>query len=203
MNWRGLTVACALASSPGCSATSASTSAPPPAATTAAPVASTPASAVVPVASTTAPTLTPEQELARAVEAARRCDAPAAEITNAPPEDGVVFNNAQTDPDAGYIDRLAAIVGTIRGTAAYRCCFDAWQTQHPEEELKVMMQITLDPKGGVKETGVDAKRTNADDAVLIGCLGAVARGSEFPPSPTGKDTQVDYPFVVAARDTSP
>lgn len=158
---------------------------------------------VEPVVSATARPPTPEQVLARAIDAARQCETPTAEITNAPPENAVVFNNAQTDPDAGYIDRLAAIVATIRGTTAFRCCFDAWQTQHPNEELKVMLQITLDPKGSVKETGADPKRSSSDDAVLLGCLGAVAQGSSFPPSPTGKDTQVDYPFVVAARDTSP
>lgn len=207
MDARGLVIAGAtigITSAAACSASRTGATSPPPTTTTATPLASATGSAA-PVASATAtaPSLSPEQKLAVIVEAARRCEKPTATITNKPSEDGIVFNNAQTDPDAGYIDRLAKIVATVRETSAYRCCFDAWQAEHPDEELGVMLQLTLDPEGRVKEAGVDADRTSTDDELLLACLGAVARGSVFPPSPTGKDTLVDYPFAVAIRDVGP
>jgi len=207
MEWRALVivgVATALggwSATSGCRATTPGTAVPPAQSASSPPVASATTTSP-PVASTSVPGPTAEQILAVAIEAARQCDEPAADITNSPPKNGTVFNNAQTDPDAGYIDRLAGIVSAIRDNPAYGCCFDVWQSQHPDLPLEISLRVRLDPEGEVVEAGVHPERTSTDDAVLIGCLGSVARRSSFPPSPTGKDTHVDYPFVVAARELS-
>jgi hypothetical protein len=145
--------------------------------------------------SSDAGTSTPDA-MAAAVAQARACDAPLSVIANQP-DGGTVFNNAMTSADAGHIDRTAGVLEAIAGqAAALRCCFDVWGAQSPTKEGRLVLVLTLAPDGAVRDTAVDAARTDILDPVTVGCVLAVAKSTTFPASPTGRETIVEYPFVV-------
>lgn len=165
--------------------------------------ATTSGSAPVTPASTTTPAgATPDDagadvDLASAIEKARRCEAPRSAIRNHP-DGGTVFNNAMFSEDAGSIDRMQDVIEAIAGRAdAFRCCFDHWLSANEAGELRVMLQVAIDPNGTVESASLDPARSSGGDAILSGCLAAVARDIAFPPSPSGSPTLVEYPFDVA------
>jgi hypothetical protein len=136
-------------------------------------------------------------QLAAAIAAARRCDAPTATITNQP-DGGVIFNNALTSADAGSIDRGQGVLDALAGNAtAFRCCVNAWLRDHPGREEQLMLRLELAADGSVEGASVDQARSTLDDAVTRGCVTAVARDTSYPPSPEGKETIVMYPIRVA------
>lgn len=169
--------------------------APPP--TSVATVTAPPAtSAPVPVPSAT---VSPEEQLQAAALAASRCEQPSASILNHP-DGGVIFNNAMTSADAGFIDRSKGVIDALGTRAdAFRCCFDRWVDKQPAGEARVMLRLHLAPGGAVERTEIDARRSNVDDAVTLACIELVAREGSYPESPTGNPTVVEYPFVVGSR----
>ncbi len=137
--------------------------------------------------------------LETAVAAAKSCDTPTSRWTNRP-DGGVVFVNAWHRKDAGNIDRLEGVVGTL-GAASdqFRCCFDAWASaQTPGANGKLMLTLELSKDGAVHAAAVDAKRTDIDDPVTRGCVTSVAKDLTFPKSPSDAETLVEFPFVVQA-----
>jgi hypothetical protein len=127
-----------------------------------------------------------------------RCDSPRARIVNAPPDAGVVFNNAMTAADAGHIDRTRGVIDTLAAAAtAFRCCFDAWDAGTSGAEGWLMLRVVLDPDGAVREATTDPRRSTIDAIQVAQCVADVARGLDYPPSPTGKQTTVEYPFRIA------
>ena len=72
------------------------------------------------------------------------------EITNDPPQGGVVMNNAQTAKDAGASDRVELITELIRSKRdGFRCCFDVWAKDHPGTSGAVKMVLKLKADGAV------------------------------------------------------
>jgi hypothetical protein len=134
----------------------------------------------------------------RARRAAQGCPQPSSTIANHP-DGGVVFNNAMTSADAGFIDRMQRIVTTLEEQGdRFRCCFDLWQPpQASSEPARVMLVVVLEANGDVRTATVDESRTTAKDEDMVWCVAEVARTTTYPPSPTGKSTIVEYPFVVA------
>jgi hypothetical protein len=140
----------------------------------------------------------PENAAAEAALKARSCTDPVTAILNHP-DGGVVFNNAMTSVDAGFIDRTQGVLDALSQQAtAFRCCFDGWLRAHPGAEEKVMLRVVLTGDGQVEDAAVDPSRSSVSDAVTVGCVVGVARDTPYPKSPTGKQTVVEYPLRVAA-----
>ncbi len=135
---------------------------------------------------------------ARAKQAAQGCPQPSSAITNHP-DGGVVFNNAMTSADAGFIDRMQKVVEALadRGDR-FRCCFDLWQPPRtPNEPMRIMLVVVLEPNGDVRTATVDESHTTVRDEDMFWCIAEVARTTTYPASPTGKPTIVEYPFDVS------
>ncbi|MCA9618807.1 MAG: hypothetical protein KC731_07295 [Myxococcales bacterium] len=163
---------------------------PPPAPVTPSAVTSTPA----PSALAADAGIDPAAELALAIERAKSCTEPRAAITNRP-EGGTIYNNAMTSADAGSIDRGQLILEAVEAESkAFRCCFDSWLSQHPNEALTMLLVLELESDGTLGEARVAADRSNVDDPVVTGCVTAVAREAKYPASPSGSPTVVEYPF---------
>lgn len=145
----------------------------------------------------------PVDPAATAISRARACGAPLSVIANQP-DGGTVFNNAMTAADAGHIDRTAGVLEAIAGqSVAMRCCFDVWGGEHPTKEGRLLLRLTLASDGTVQTAEVDATRTDIVDPITVRCVLEVARSTSYPVSPTGKETIVEYPFVVQpGRDTN-
>lgn len=128
-----------------------------------------------------------------------RCPSPRSALLNLP-DGGVVFNNAMTSADAGFIDRTQGIIDALVGQSqAIRCCFDEWAEQHPGDEGQVVLLLELDAAGVVISADVDPRRSTIAERATLDCLIEVARRASYPESPTGSPTLVEYPFVVALR----
>jgi hypothetical protein len=156
-----------------------------------------PASVAAPVRASGTPEAGAPDRLA-AARAAASCDQPLTAIVNHP-DAGVVFNNAMTSADAGSIDRTRGVLDALAERAhQFRCCFDRWTRSHPDKEHEAMLVVTLDPGGVVEAAHIDATRSTVDDEATTACITLVARETRYPPSPTGKQTIVEYPFRVAA-----
>lgn len=113
----------------------------------------------------------------------------------------MVFNNAMTSADAGFIDRMQGTLDALGGESRrFRCCFDSWTKAHPGEEGKLLLLVDLEPGGEVRRAAVDASRSTVSDALVIECVAYVARTTTFPSSPTNRETLVEYPFVVASGE---
>jgi len=130
---------------------------------------------------------------------ARHCTAPNTAILNHP-DAGVVFNNAMTSADAGFIDRTQGTLDAIAAQAAsFVCCLDVWTKLHPSKEGKILLRLTLAPNGDVKQAKVDSHRSNVAEPLTISCVEQVAASIDYPASPSGKQTIVEYPFRFSAR----
>jgi len=127
----------------------------------------------------------------------RQCDDPRVDILNHP-DGGVVFNNAMTSADAGFIDRTEPSIQALAAKAAeFRCCLAKWVSTH-EGEQRLMLRVHLAADGRVSESRVDASRSDVDDSATLRCLELAAREARFPASPAGKDTWLEYPLRVRA-----
>ncbi len=128
------------------------------------------------------------------VSKARACTAPNTAILNHP-DGGVVFNNAMTSADAGFIDRTQATLDAIAAQASsFVCCFDVWTKLNPSKEGAIMLRVTLAPDGDVREAKVDPQRSSVAEPLTVACVEQVAASIDYPASPTGKQTVVEYPF---------
>ncbi|MBW2526033.1 MAG: AgmX/PglI C-terminal domain-containing protein [Deltaproteobacteria bacterium] len=132
------------------------------------------------------------------LSALQRCDEPLARIVNVP-DGGVVFNNAMTSADAGFIDRTQGIIDALVGESSrLQCCFGPWAQAHPGAEGKLMLLLDLDPAGRVRRADTVADRSTITHPLAVRCVLDVARRVSYPKSPTDSPTLVEYPFVVAA-----
>jgi hypothetical protein len=123
------------------------------------------------------------------------------EITNEPPDGGVVMNNAMTAGDAGSSDRMQPMIDLIRAKRdAFRCCFDIWARKNPGAQGRVKMKLELDPTGALKKAYVDQQGSELHAADVESCLVDLAKSLTYPKSPSGKDTTFTYPFDFKARN---
>lgn len=122
---------------------------------------------------------------------------PRSDITNEPPDGGVVLNNAMTSGDAGSSDRLQPIIDVIKANRdGFRRCFDQRADKGPGKEGRVTMIVELAPDGSVKN--VEARSAfNAPDVET--CMVSYAKSLSYPRSPSGKLTKFTYPFDFKAR----
>jgi len=121
---------------------------------------------------------------------------PASQITNDPPDGGVVMNNATTSGDAGASDRLDAVHAIVKHNRdKYRACFDIWGKKNPTAgEQKVMLTFDLDPAGKVTSVAFNPSQTDITDKGVETCMANATKAINFPPSPSEKETTVQYPF---------
>lgn len=132
-----------------------------------------------------------------ALRAMQQCSSPRVSILNIP-DGGVVFNNAMTSADAGFIDRTQGIIDVLVGLSSeVRCCLEPWAEQHPTGEGSLVLILDLDPAGNVERVDIDAQRSNITEISSIRCVLDVARRGHYPESPTGSPTKVEYPLEVA------
>jgi hypothetical protein len=113
------------------------------------------------------------------------------------PDGGVVFNNALTAADAGYVDRTSGILEALGKQAGrFRCCFDPWSRETPGAHGELLLLLELAPDGVVKDASTEAARSTISRPDAVRCVLDVARHTAFPPSPVGKPTLVEYPLEV-------
>ena len=129
----------------------------------------------------------------------RKCAAPSVRL-DLPPSDGVVFNNAMTSADAGYIDRAQGVIDVLLGTEHdLRCCIDSWAAEHPSVRAKLVLILTLAADGTPTHATVDEARSSSMTTAVGECLTGAAMAVTYPPSPTGVATTVEFPIRVEAR----
>jgi len=169
---------------------------PPPAPDTA------PAAATVVTTSSVAPLpigpATPAAKAKPAPRTAADCKVVLSEITNEPPEGAVALNNAQTARDAGATDRLQSLTELVRSKRdGFRCCYDVWAKDHPGTQGAARMVLKLKATGAVISVAFDDTPNRVPD--IEPCLGDLAHGLSYPPSPSGKETTFRYPFDFKAH----
>jgi len=123
-----------------------------------------------------------------------------AEITNDPPANGVVMNNAQTAGDAGASDRFQPMSDLVKSKRdAFRCCFDVWAKDNPGQKGKVSFIFELAPDGTLKSSKIKPEASDLKAPEIESCMQEVAKGLTYPKSPSGKVTVFTYPFEFKAR----
>ncbi len=106
-----------------------------------------------------------------------------------PPADAVVFNNAMTSVDAGFIDRTQGVLDVITSQSkALSCCFDNASTSDP---LGVMLEMTLTPDGK-PNVAINTKLSTTPDGLVHQCIAILLEQASYPASPTNRETQVEY-----------
>ncbi|NUP12138.1 MAG: AgmX/PglI C-terminal domain-containing protein [Polyangiaceae bacterium] len=122
---------------------------------------------------------------------------PRSDITNEPPDGGVVMNNATTSGDAGSSDRLGPIKDlVVKNRDKYRACFDAWLKKNPGQktEVKISWEIKLKETGEIESAAFKADETDVADKAMETCMVDVTKSIAFPASPSGKVTTYHHPF---------
>ncbi len=120
---------------------------------------------------------------------------PAGDITNDPPDGGVVMNNANTSKDAGGSDRLRPIIDVItQNREKFRACFDDWGRQNPGREVRITLTIKLKPSGEVISAGFKADESDLADKKMEDCMSKAAAALKFPESPKGMETTYNHRF---------
>jgi hypothetical protein len=169
-------------------------SAPPPSATTPAPPPAE-ASADMPEPAANKP---PRPK--KTPETVADCKQMLSEITNEPPEGGVVMNNATTAADAGSSDRLQPLVDVIKSRRdGFRCCFDLYARKNPGARGKITWQLKLKPDGAVEEATIVREKSDVSAPEIESCMADLARSVTWARSPSGKDTTLTYPFDFKSR----
>ena len=129
------------------------------------------------------------------------CKEMLSEITNDPPDGGVVMNNAMTASDAGSSDRLMPMVDLIKSKRdAFRCCFDLWAQKNRGAEGSLTFVINLKPDGALKEAHVDQVQSKIKAPEVESCMVDLAKTLEYPKSPSGKETTYTHRFDFKARN---
>jgi hypothetical protein len=136
------------------------------------------------------------QNLAATVGAAPpECRNPTARLLL--PDGGVVFNNAMTSADAGYLDRTQGVLEALGAQAdLLRCCFDPWSRDTPGGRGQLLVVLDLEPDGRLRNASVEAERSTISRPDAVRCVLDVMRRAAFPASPTGKPTLVEFPLQV-------
>lgn len=97
----------------------------------------------------------------------------------------------------GGLDRETVRRVIVSNRGRIRACYERALLSQPKLAGRVVTQFEISPKGTVLSASV--KSSDAASGTLESCLVDVVRGMEFPAAPTGKGTQVVYPFVFQAR----
>jgi hypothetical protein len=122
-----------------------------------------------------------------------------ADLTNEP-DGGVCMNNAMTSADAGSSDRCAGMTDAVRASRnAFRCCYDLYARNNPNEGAHVVLHVELAPDGAIQATSLNKERSNLTAPEFESCMVAIAGGLSFPKSPSGKETRFNYPFDFKPR----
>jgi hypothetical protein len=122
------------------------------------------------------------------------------EITNDPPESGVVLNNAAL-VDAGTSQRLDPLVDTIKSHRnSFRCCFDIYSRKNLGARGKVTWQLKLNPDGAVQEATIVHDKSDITAPEVESCMAELAKSITWARSPNGKDTVLNYPFDFKPRN---
>ncbi|AUX21097.1 hypothetical protein SOCEGT47_015750 [Sorangium cellulosum] len=148
-----------------------------------------------------APVLPDRPAPRRKAETVEDCKELATEITNEPPDGGVVMNNAMTSADAGSSDRLQPLVDTIKAKRdAFRCCFDLYARKHPGAQGKITWQLKLKPDGAVEEAIIVRDKSDVTAPQVESCMADLAASISWARSPSGKETVLTYPFDFKRRN---
>ena len=145
----------------------------------------------------------PDKPAARkkAPETVEDCKVIASEITNEPPEGGVVMNNAMTSADAGSSDRLQPLVDAIKARRdGFRCCFDLYARKHPGAQGRVTWQLKLKPDGTFEEATIVRDKSDVTAPQVESCMAELAKSTTWARSPSGKETVLTYPFDFKRRN---
>lgn len=122
------------------------------------------------------------------------------EITNEPPESGVVMNNAQSAKDPDASSRLTPMAEVVKSKRdAFRCCFDLWAKNNPGQKGKVVFVFELAPDGTLKSSKIDPDKSDIKVPEVESCMVEVSKSLTYPKSPTGKLTVFSYPFEFKAH----
>jgi hypothetical protein len=95
------------------------------------------------------------------------------------------------EPGRGAAD-IRAIVLAHRDEA--RACYDNASADHPGIEGDLVITWTIDSKGNVTQTSMDASRSTLVEPTLVACISDVIKKIVFAPSPGGFETKAFYPF---------
>ncbi|MGK3996081.1 AgmX/PglI C-terminal domain-containing protein [Sorangium sp. So ce1024] len=137
----------------------------------------------------------------KAPETVEDCKTITAEITNEPPDGGVVMNNAMTSADAGSSDRLEPLVDTIKARRdGFRCCFDLYARKHPGAQGRITWQLKLKPDGTLEEATIVRDKSDVTAPQIESCMEELARSITWARSPSGKETVLTYPFDFKRRN---
>lgn len=116
------------------------------------------------------------------------CAAPRSQISSFP-DGGVIFNNAMTSADAGFIDRTAGVLEALMAERnGFACCLD----HAGRDEVATALVVTIQPSGAIEEAHLADPNSVAEEAAA--CLVEVATRVVFPASPTDKPTVVKLPL---------
>lgn len=137
----------------------------------------------------------------KAPETVEDCKVIASEITNEPPDGGVVMNNAMTSADAGSSDRLQPLVDAIKARRdGFRCCFDLYARKHPGAQGRVTWQLKLKPDGSFEEATIVRDKSDVTAPQVEDCMEELAKSVTWARSPSGKETVLTYPFDFKRRN---
>ncbi|WP_437280724.1 AgmX/PglI C-terminal domain-containing protein [Sorangium sp. So ce375] len=137
----------------------------------------------------------------KAPETVEDCKVIASEITNEPPDGGVVMNNAMTGADAGSSDRLQPLVDAIKARRdGFRCCFDLYARKHPGAQGRITWQLKLKPDGTFEEASIVRDKSDVTAPQIESCMEELAKSVTWARSPSGKETVLTYPFDFKRRN---
>ncbi|XYI00530.1 AgmX/PglI C-terminal domain-containing protein [Sorangium sp. So ce1128] len=198
-----LFAACSSGTAPPSPPESASPGASPPPASQPTGATESPSAAAAPGAADqgTAAPAQPAAGRKKAPETVEDCKAIASEITNEPPDGGVVMNNAMTSADAGSSDRLQPLVDAIKARRdGFRCCFDLYARKNPGAQGRVTWQLKLKPDGTFEEATIVRDKSDVTAPQVESCMEELARSIAWARSPSGKETVLTYPFDFKRRN---
>lgn len=140
------------------------------------------------------------QKPKKAPQTVADCKELASDITNEPPEGGVVMNNATTAADAGSSDRLQPLVEEIKlRRDGFRCCFDLYARKNPGAQGKIVWQLKLKPDGAVDSATIVQDKSDITAPEIESCMAELAGTISWARSPSGKETTLTYPFDFKRR----
>jgi hypothetical protein len=96
---------------------------------------------------------------------------------------------------------IRAIVVAHRDEA--RACYDQALSEHPGIEGDLVVGWTIDPKGNVGQTALDASRSQITEPTLVACISDIIKRMQFAVSPGGFETKAFYPFNFHPRHGRP
>jgi hypothetical protein len=147
---------------------------------------------------TTAPIAPPPPK--KAPQTAADCKELMSDITNDPPSDAVVMNNAMTVKDAGVSNRAQPLTDAVKARRdGFRCCFDVYAKAHPGAAGSVLMHLVIKPDGTVREVSFRDTKDRVSAPEVESCMSDLAKSIPFVKSPSAQDTLFTYPFDFKAR----